>query len=136
MPYEMTWLVDKRVLYIVLTGELSADELRELVAQSRDMTDAGIKPIHAIADATRSHALPKHINSILKEFKQVTPQDTGFTVIIANNALTRFFAQTLLKIMRLEVRFAPNIEESLNILHRVDQTIPITLPQIESSPSQ
>jgi hypothetical protein len=131
MPYEMTWLVDKRVLYVVLTGELVLDELHELVTQSREMTDNGINPVHAIADATRSHSLPKHINGILKEFKQVTPQDTGFTVIIANNALTRFFAQTLLKIMRLEVRFAPNVDEALNILHRVDQTIPITFPQLE-----
>ncbi|HRF96342.1 MAG TPA: hypothetical protein PLZ51_14150 [Aggregatilineales bacterium] len=125
MPYKMTWLIDKRVLHIVIEGELSGDTIREMVAESRKMTDDGIKPVHAIADATHTHSIPKHIPTILKEYGGVTPQDTGFTVIIATSPVTRFLAQALLRLLRLEIRFGSDIQDALNILHRVDTTLPI-----------
>jgi hypothetical protein len=125
MPYKMTWLIDRRVLHIVIEGELSGDTIRELVAQSRKMTDEGIKPVHAIADTTHAHSIPKHIPMILKEYGGVSPQDTGFTVIIATSPVTRFLAQALLRLLRLEIRFGADIDDALNILHRVDSTLPI-----------
>ncbi|MDX2078487.1 MAG: hypothetical protein SFZ02_18795 [bacterium] len=124
MPYTMTWLIDKRVLHIVIEGELNAETIRQMVAESRKMTDEGISPVHAIADATHADSIPKHIPTILKEYGGVSPQDSGFTVIIANSPVTRFLSQALLRLLRLEIRFGADIDDALNILHRVDTTIP------------
>ncbi len=124
MPYSMDWIVDKRVIRIVIAGELDSETIHTMVEDSRRMTNEGISPIHAIADATRAESIPKYINQIIKEFKGVKPESSGFTIIIANNSVTRFFAQMLLTVLRLEVRFAANIEEAIDILRCVDMTIP------------
>lgn len=134
MPYSMDWIIDKRVLHVVLAGELDSDTIRDMVEQSRKMTHEGIHPIHAIADATRAESVPKYINQIVKQFKGVQAEDTGFTVIIANSLLTRFFAQLLLKVMRLEMRFAADVDEALVILRQIDPTLPIEIlpPPLEA----
>lgn len=123
MPYAMDWVIDKRVMRIVIAGELDSEMIHTMVEDSRRMTNEGISPIHAIADATRAESIPKYINQIIKEFKDIQPEDSGFTIIIANNSVTRFFAQMLLRVLRLEVRFAIDMEEALNILRRVDTTL-------------
>lgn len=128
MPYAMDWVIDKRVMRIVIAGELDSETIHTMVEDSRRMTDEGISPIHAIADATRAESIPKYINQIIKEFKDVQPQDSGFTIIIANNSMTRFFAQMLLRVLRLEVRFAADMEEAMNILRRIDPKLPIAIP--------
>lgn len=124
MPYQITWLVDKKVLYFHLEGELNAEMLRDMVQESRDMVNLGISPVHAIVDATRAESIPKHINTILQEFKEQKPEDSGFTVLIATSPLTRFFAQMLCKMLRIEIRFAADLDDAHNILQRVDTTVP------------
>lgn len=123
MPYAMDWIIDKRVMRIVIAGELDSETIHTMVEDSRRMTNEGISPIHAIADATRAESIPKYINQIIKEFKDVKPESSGFTIIIANSSVTRFFAQMLLRVLRLEVRFAVDMDEALDILRRVDTTL-------------
>jgi hypothetical protein len=120
----MTWLVDKRVLHIVLEGELTAELIHNMVLQSREMTRMGIRPVHAVADATHAESIPKHINTIVREYQEVKPEDNGFTVLIATSPLTRFFTQLLFRALRLEVRFAATVDDALAILGRIDPTLP------------
>lgn len=128
MPYAMDWIIDKRVMQIVIAGELDSEMIHAMVEDSRRMTDEGNSPIHAITDATRAESIPKYINQIIKEFKDVKPADSGFTIIIANSSVTRFFAQMLLRVLRLEVRFAADMEEAMDILRRVDTTLLNNIP--------
>lgn len=128
MPYAMDWIIDKRVMRIVIAGELDSETIHTMVEDSRRMTNEGISPIHAIADATRAESIPKYINQIIKEFKDVKPESSGFTIIIANSSVTRFFAQMLLRVLRLEVRFAVDMDEALDILRRVDTTLLSNIP--------
>jgi hypothetical protein len=127
MPYQMNWIVDKRVMHIVIEGELDVTLIQQMVAQSRTMSQEGISPIHAITDATRAESIPKYISTIIKEFQDVKAEDDGYTVIIATSPVTRFFAQMLLKTLRLEVRFVADIDEALYVLRHVDPTLPKTL---------
>jgi len=125
MPYQITWLIDERVLYFHIEGELDPDMLREMVQESRDMANRGKNPVHAIVDATRAESIPKHIQTIIQEYKNQKPESSGFTVLVATSSLTRFFAQMVFKVFRLEVRFAADLDDAFMILQRVDTTLPI-----------
>ena len=115
MPYQITWLIDERVLHFHLEGELNPDMLREMVQESRDMANLGKNPVHAIVDATRAESIPKHIQTVLQEYKNQKPESSGFTVLIATSSVTRFFAQMLFKLFRLEVRFAADLDDAMSI---------------------
>ncbi|HRF96343.1 MAG TPA: hypothetical protein PLZ51_14155 [Aggregatilineales bacterium] len=125
MPYTLSWLVDKRVLYLVVEGEVTANLIRDIIAESLVMAKEGIYPVHTITNATQAKSIPKNTPAILNEFKNTKLETTGFSVVITTNPLIRFLSQFLLKLFRLELRFASDLDDAMVILGRMDNTIPI-----------
>ena len=125
MSYTLSWLVDKRVLYLVIEGEVTANLIREIIADSVAMAKEGIFPVHTITNATQAKSIPKNTPAILNEFKNTKLETTGFSVVITTNPLIRFLSQFLLKLFRLELRFASDLDDAMLILGRMDNTLPI-----------
>lgn len=53
MPYSITWLVDKRVLYSKFDGDLSADGLKAFIDEIINKAETGEQPLYHISDSRK-----------------------------------------------------------------------------------
>ena len=68
MAYELTWLVEKRVLDLRIWDMPTQEEVELINDQLIEMADAGIAPVHLLTDESEASpkALPPDVKTILK----------------------------------------------------------------------
>lgn len=132
MKYTMSWLIDKRVIFIVLQDELEVEEFRKFMIDLTAMVNEGTAPVHAVVDVRQITSAMHNMNGIGKVFADNRPQSNGFTILIGGNPVTRFFVQIFLSIAKLEVRFVKDMDEGMKVLYRVDINLPKTIPNAPS----
>lgn len=122
--YKLSWLIEKRVIFMDLHGDLEIDEFRQLMIVYSEMVAAGVEPVHAIINVQHITSQMHKLNSVRQVIEEHRPPKPGFTVLIGGNAVTRFFVYVLVSMLfRLEVRYVKNMDEALKVLYRVDDTL-------------
>lgn len=123
MPYEIKWLVDGRVLYIKPVGDISVDELENSVSQIQAFMDEGEAPIHSISDNRFVGKFPTSL-STLKKMMSPHPKGTGWSLMIQENAATRFIGEILTRFSgQNKLKSFTTLREGLAFLERNDASL-------------
>lgn len=119
MPYNISWWSEGEVLYLKLYGHLTLDDLEQVTQKSLEYLEASSTIIHAITDATDVESTPSNIPTLLRKMNAGQHRNSGYTIIITSNKLITFIANTLLQVLKMQVRIVQTKEEAQKILDRV-----------------
>ena len=128
MPYQMSWLVEKRVIYARLYNHVTSQELaayyQEMVAYSRKSELL----LHTITDSTDIKGMDMSLRDL-----QNTPfadiRNLGWAVFISPSKINRFFASVITQLSKKRGRQFITLQEGLKFLQDIDDTLPpLSLP--------
>lgn len=127
MPIETYWMIEGRVSYFRYQGKITVDEIAvaaQTGIQMLESSDALL--VHTLQDGREITDFPKNIGQILAVSReaQAHPQmGWGISVGLLDPA-TRYIAGMVYKIARTRQRFISNMDDALDFLQSIDQTLP------------
>ena len=128
MPYEISWLVDKRIVYIRTYGLVTGEEL---VAQNDELQNyipLSENLLHVITDGTDTTGTDMGLRDLQKtQFNDV--ENLGWAIYVSPSKMNRFFASVITQLSQKRGRQFGTLEEALSFLQEVDDTLPpIAIP--------
>src|SRR5262249_22059413 len=128
MPYENGWYFDDRVAFQRIYGNVTIEDLQQNLQSTLLLIDAGTPPVHVISDLREIAKFPMDVNKLKDIFQLPQRPNMGWTLIITNNALLRFFTSIVVQIAHTNYKIVTSYEEALDLLRRVDPTLADILP--------
>lgn len=127
MPYQISWMVQQRLMHIELFGNMTLDELRAVAQESIAYTQAGIAPVHAVIDQSRVERVPISLSTLVNSMTIGVQPNSGVSVLVGGSRFTRYITQMLYQLVRLDMRQAEDIDQAIAVLQRLDETLPTAM---------
>jgi len=129
MPYETSWLVEKRVVYTRMYGFVSGEELK---TQNREMVafiEQSEQLLHTINDATDTTGTDMGLRD-LQQTQFTNVDNLGWAIYISPSKMNRFFASVITQLSKKRGRQFATLEEGLRFLQEMDETLPpLSVPE-------
>ncbi len=125
MPYQLDWLVPKRIVLLKYQGAVTETELHESDAELcrfYDEGDANAAFIHQICILEGSAKTSLVQLTSLKWPKH--PRNGWMIGIGKANSIERIIGGFAAQLLKMRFRSADSLEEAVEILYRVDLTLP------------
>jgi hypothetical protein len=130
MSYQVSWLLENRIMLISYVGVLTSTELRAYLAETMDLRDranaalgVGGPLVHTITDARLLTKNDIALKDALKVVETVRKQRVGWTVYIPANKMDLFFASLGHQLAGVRFRHFASIGEGVDFLKEVDDTL-------------
>jgi len=129
MPYAVSWLVDKRVIYAQLYGYVTTEELSAYYQSLIDFAQDSELLLHTLTDSTGMTGMKMSFRE-LQNMGFDGIHNLGWAVLISPNKINRFFASVITQLSHKRGRQFATIEEGLHFLQEIDDTLPpIPVPE-------
>lgn len=129
MPYAVSWLVDKRVIYAQLYGYVTTDELSAYYQSLIDLAQDSELLLHTLTDSTGMTGMKMSFRE-LQNMGFDGIHNLGWAVLISPNKINRFFASVITQLSHKRGRQFATIEEGLRFLQEIDDSLPpIPMPE-------
>jgi hypothetical protein len=123
MPYSLSWLVEKRIIYTRMYGFVTGEEL---LAQSKEMEGyihASELLLYIITDATDTTGTNMGLRDLQKT-QFADAKNLGWAVYISPKKMDRFFASVITQLLKKRSREFATLEEGIRFLQGIDETLP------------
>jgi hypothetical protein len=122
VPIEITWYVEKRVLYQRFTGVVTLEDFVISLKESRARLATGIPLVHTLVDTLTLEKYPP-LRQLTRHMTPETGDNTGWTIIMVNNPLMRFAGSVLSQIGGSSFTMTGSLAEALAFLRARDGTL-------------
>lgn len=124
--YGASWLVDKRVCLIEISGELDDQRVIEFNTHIRDeYLEKGEAPVHIIMDAQNLVNYPRNVTTLRKASAISTQHpNTGWVCLVGfDNSMLRFLGSAIAQLLGLKFKQMNTLEEAVAVLRSVDSSL-------------
>lgn len=124
MSYELSWLLDKRIIHLRAFDVLTTEEYRAAATELLTLFDEGIAPVHIVVDHLDVQEI-KFSPGIIKEL--IFPEqhsNSGWTILVSASKMAAFSINMIVQLNKIPMKTCNTIEEALSILQRMDQSLP------------
>lgn len=122
----ISWLVEKRVIFVDIGVRLTMTDLIELnegIIEFLDMSDA--PKVHIVFRATELVDFPVTFSSLSQVFTLVKHSKLGWSVTINNNRVLKLIATMINNtVNRRTIKYVDTYEEVKELLQTVDPSLP------------
>ena len=123
MPYTISWLVEKRIVYIHTYGLLTGEELVAQNLEIQTFVPQHKQFLHIITDGTDTTGTNMGLRDLQKT--QFTSVDNlGWAIYISPSKMNRFFASVITQLSQKRGRQFATLEDGLKFLQEMDDTLP------------
>jgi hypothetical protein len=126
MPYNVQWLVEKRILLSRYEGTVTIEDARGQVREGNALLREGIPLTHSIIDMSKVEKLPSL--QLASEFMSTDLSEVrdklGWTIVVTNNKFLKFASSLFVPIFKVRQRFFGSLDEALAFLQEEDNTLP------------
>jgi hypothetical protein len=124
MPYNISWLVEGRVILAELTGEVSVEEFRSYDrTMCKHLDDAAAPQAHYLVNTSQLESVPD-LNDT-KEFAFLKHPHLGWTAAVGTfDPLVRLVGNLMSKVYKMRTRELKSLEEAFDFLQQADTTLP------------
>lgn len=123
MPYELSWLLDKRVIHLRAFDILTAQEYETSADELLSMFDDGIAPVHVVVDHLDVDEI-KLSPTLVKDLIFPNQHEaSGWTILVAASKLATFSISMITQLNNVSIRTCDTLEEAMETLQRVDNSI-------------
>ena len=123
MPWEISWLVEKRITYTRMYGFITGEELIAQKTEMEKYIQQSEHILHMISDATDSTGTNMGLRDLQKTQFADAP-NLGWAVYISPKKMDRFFASVITQLMKKRSREFATLQEGIQFLQEVDETLP------------
>lgn len=126
MPYTVNWYLDKRIILANLWDDVTVDEYNEMAQMVEDMLTIGNDPyVHCIINMANIGNSPTRLVELQSALKpMLSHPQLGWSLPIMSDETQRYLVVMLSKIYQVRWREMKSIEEALQFLAQMDQTLP------------
>jgi hypothetical protein len=126
MPFEVSWLVDQRVVYVRTYGEMTMSEMQESSVQSRKLCEEGIPFVYVISDATDLVKVQVKLQDVLAFFRGAKVIDkVGWSVFVGATSVERFFFAIISQFNNNNHRTFSKLEDAVAFIQSADDGLPV-----------
>ena len=123
MPYAISWLVEKQVVYTRTYGFVTGEELRNQNKEIQVYAQQTEQLVHIITDATDTTGTDMSIRDLQKtQFLSIG--NLGWALYISPSKMNRFFASIITQLSNKRGRQFATLEEGLTFLQQIDESLP------------
>jgi len=123
MPYAISWLVDKRVIYTHMYGFVTGEELGAQKTEMEALLPNSNELLYIITDATDTTGTNMGLRDLQKtQFADAT--NLGWAIYISPKKMDRFFASVITQLLKKRGREFATLEEGIRFLQSVDESLP------------
>ena len=123
MPWEISWLVEKRITYTRMYGFVTGEELDTQKVELEKYIQESEHLLHMISDATGTTGTNMGLRDLQKTQFADAP-NLGWAVYISPKKMDRFFASVITQLMKKRSREFATLQEGIQFLQEVDETLP------------
>lgn len=131
MPYEVTWLVENRVMLARHYGVLTSEDLQAYLEESFAMRDHANEVlgkdgplVHTLTDATEMESQTLGLGDMKSIVANLRQQRVGWSVYVNPDTVTRFLSSVGHQLVRVRYKAFSTMPEALAFLQEVDETLP------------
>jgi len=125
MAYEISWLVENRIIHVAINGDITVDVLNAMTDDVVRLLDGtNTTHIHLLINDKQIKVVPKQILKMLNTSRSLRHPRLGWLIIYGtDNKLFRFLTQMLSRMINLKHRRFLTREEAIAFLQTVDTTL-------------
>lgn len=130
MAYQLSWLLENRIIMIAYDGVMTRDDLQNYLVEAAEMRDRanaalgeGGPLIHTITDARRMTENTLTLKEALKTLEALRQQRVGWSLYIPATKADQFFAVVGHQVAGVRFRCVTSISEGVDVLKRMDDTL-------------
>lgn len=124
MPFQVSWYVEKRIVYGHYYGEITIEELTEATAIIYDYLEQTEAPAYLIVDTTDVTRHPYSLASLKQALGRDRHPNLAWTLGVTPNKMVRMMSGMLNQMARMQAKHFTKLEEALEFLQRLDKTLP------------
>jgi hypothetical protein len=118
MSFEINWLINERVVYINVAGDIEMHDIQELGHAFKDLYAQGVPPIYVLLDMNKVKRAPISLEQIQKINTDTFRESMAF--VLASNSTARFVASLVVQIISRNYQFVDNFDAALAYLYKVE----------------
>jgi hypothetical protein len=125
MPYQISWLLQDRVIYARLEGVQTIEEIRQANSELKTFLVVGKPPIHLLLDSRKLEGVPLNLAELRQSTKNVRNPGVGWVIHLNNvqSPLLDFLADILAKFLEVRYRRVRTVEEAVAFLKQQDPSL-------------
>jgi hypothetical protein len=124
MPYKMSWLVDKRIIYTRMYGHVTSDEMAAYNQEMETFVQHSELLVHTLTNATDTTGTDMGLRDLQNtSFSDVA--NLGWAIYVSPSKINRFFASVITQLSHKRGRQFATLEEAFKFLHEMDDTLPL-----------
>ena len=136
MAYQISWLVEGRVMQIIVNGTTTVEEIQDQALSLTKYLDNGQGPlVHTFIDLLQLENFPINL-SLLNNSMASTLQHSkvGWNIVITSNRMVKFLTSLVMQLSKVRFRTFATWEEGIAFLNDMDSTLPDLSPLHASTP--
>lgn len=123
--YEIRWLIENEVALFIEYQEATVENVASMINATNQLISSSPRDkVPIIVNVSGMKGSPTNISAIAREFRGSRSEKWGFTIVIGAEGIVKFLAQIFFQLGRIEIRFASNMDEALQILYRIYPNLP------------
>jgi hypothetical protein len=134
MGYELTWLVENRVIYVRMYGTVTREEAIRFRDDITQAIDSGTPYVHVITHAAENVQNTMGLSDLIGLFKQPAANpNQGWSIYVSPSQINRFLATVVSQMTKTRTREFAALEDAITFLKANDHTLPsIPMPHVEA----
>ena len=122
MAFSMSWYIPERVMLMKLSGQVTADDVKEMDQVVMDNRSFAGRMVHQCLDVTEM-TKPPSIGS-LRQHTHVTGEGDGYVIIIGTvNRIMEFVLLSIAQIKNIRMIVVPTLDEAIEELRILDPSL-------------
>lgn len=127
MTYQVSWLLEKRIVYVLNTGVANAEDIVNSTQEAVTLLDSGNPPVHMIVH-TQTDRNDISLGDLLTIIRNSpSSKNIGWAVLVSESKMSRFFGSMASQIGGAQTKTFSTMPEAIDFLKRADITLPETL---------
>ncbi|MCI0713908.1 MAG: hypothetical protein L0154_27375 [Chloroflexi bacterium] len=131
MGAKVNWYVKDRIVLSYFWGNITAEEVEDVMNQSTDYVQSGIKPVHSIVHGLEVIKYPMNLPQVLQMTSVLKNSDFGWFIMITDDRMARFMSSVVSQVTKLKFRSIPTTGETVEFLRDMDPSLP-ELPPMDN----
>ncbi len=130
MGYQVSWLLDNRILLVAYEGVMTKADLQAYLAEAAEMRDRanallgeGGPLVHTLTDARGMTGTDLSLKEALKTLEALRQQRVGWSVYIPASKTDEYFSVVGHQIAGVRFRCVPSISDAVDFLKRMDESL-------------
>ena len=125
MPYQLTWHLDRRIIFQHVWDDMDAEAIQELSDLTIQRLDEGIAPVHLIADLSAMKEFPTSLTVLRAAITYIRHPSLGWVVLVRASPLATLIGNLISHTAGLKIEHCETIEEAAAFLQKQDETLAI-----------